>query len=155
MSARGLELKVPPVALVLITAAGMWLGARWVPRLSFELPGRHGIAGGLALLGAFVSALGVVSFRRARTTVNPMEPEAASSLVVAGLYGVTRNPMYLGFALALLGWATWLASALAFLALPLFVAYLNAFQIEPEERALAELFGERFASYRSRVRRWI
>jgi len=155
MPARGLELKVPPVALVLVTGTLMWLGARSVPHPSLAAPGRSFLAGGLALSGTLVSVLGVVSFRRARTTVNPMEPGSTSSLVVSGIYGVTRNPMYLGFLLLLLGWATWLSSALAFLPLPLFCAYMNAFQIGPEERALGQLFGERFAAYRGKVRRWI
>src|SRR5882672_5891766 len=105
MSAQGLELKVPPVALGLITGALMWLGAWSAPRLTFHLPGRNFIAGGVALVGALVSILGVVSFKRAKTTVNPMKPESTSALVVAGIYGVTRNPMYLGFLLILLGWA--------------------------------------------------
>lgn len=155
MFARGLELKVPPLAVVLITAALMWLGAWLVPRLSFAAPGRYATAWGVALVGALVSILGVVSFRRARTTVNPMQPEASSSLVVTGIYGVTRNPMYLGFVLILLGWAMALSNALAFLALPCFGAYMNAFQIKPEERALVGLFGERFVSYQREVRRWI
>ncbi len=155
MSARGLELKVPPVALVLVTAALMWLGAWLVPQLSFATPGRYFFSAGVALIGTFVSVLGVVSFRRARTTVNPMKPGSASSLVVAGIYRMTRNPMYLGFLLILLAWATWLSNALAFLPIPFYVAYMNAFQIRPEERALEGLFGERFATYSGRVRRWI
>lgn len=155
MSAQGLELKVPPVALVLLTAALAWFGAWSVPRLGFELPGRSFIAGGIASVGALVSVLGVLSFKRAKTTVNPMKPEAASSLVVSGIYRATRNPMYLGFLLILLGWAVWLSNALAFLPIPLFVLYMNVFQIRPEERVLEALFGPPFAAYQEKVRRWI
>jgi len=155
MSSRGLELRVPPVALLVITAASMWLGAWSVPHLGFGLPGRPFLAGGLALIGSLVSVLGVVSFRRAHTTVNPMKPESASLLVVTGIYRVTRNPMYLGFLLLLLGWATWLSNALAFLPVPIYAVYMNAFQIRPEERALEALFGERFVTYKNEVRRWI
>jgi protein-S-isoprenylcysteine O-methyltransferase Ste14 len=150
-----LELKIPPVALGLITAALIWLGAWSVPRLGFPLPGRYFIAGRVALVGALVSILGVVSFKRAKTTVNPMKPESTSSLVVTGIYGVTRNPMYLGFLLILLGWAAWLSNGLALLPVAGFVSYMTVFQIRPEERALEALFGQDFAAYKEMVRRWI
>lgn len=150
-----LELKIPPVAVGLLAAALMWLGAWSVPRLAFHLPGRIFIAVGVALVGALVSILGVVSFKRAKTTVNPMKPEAASSLVVAGIYRVTRNPMYLGFLLILGGWGAWLSNALAFLPIPLFILYMTVFQIRPEERALEARFGPDFAAYKKQVRRWI
>jgi protein-S-isoprenylcysteine O-methyltransferase Ste14 len=84
-----------------------------------------------------------------------MTPEAASSLVVAGIYRVTRNPMYLGFLLILLGWAAWLSNVLALLPLAGFVIYMNVFQIRPEERALEALFGPEFEAYKKQVRRWI
>jgi protein-S-isoprenylcysteine O-methyltransferase Ste14 len=155
MSAQSLELKVPPVALGLITAALIWLGAWSVPRLTFQVPGRYLFAGGVALVGALVSILGVVSFKRAKTTVNPMKPESTSSLVVAGIYRVTRNPMYLGFLLILLGWAAYLSNVLALLPVAGFVIYMTAFQIRPEERALDALFGPEFAAYKEQVRRWI
>lgn len=150
-----LELKVPPVVLGLLTAALMGLGAWSVPRLGFPVPGRHYIAGGVALAGAFISILGVVSFKRAKTTVNPMRPETSSSLVVAGIYRVTRNPMYLGFLMILLGGAAWLSNVLALLPIAGFVIYMTVFQIRPEERALEVLFGPEFAAYKERVRRWI
>jgi len=99
--------------------------------------------------------LGIVSFRQARTTVNPMKPDTTSSLVVSGIYRWTRNPMYLGFLLVLLGWALFLSNALAFVLLPAVIFYMDRFQIEPEERALHSLFGQQFVIYTSRVRRWL
>ena len=150
-----LELKVPPVAVVVLTGVLMWLGAWAAPTLGFVFPGRLGVAAGAALAGVVVTILGVASFKRAKTTVNPMKPGSASSLVVSGVYRWTRNPMYLGFLLILLGWAVFLSNALAFFLLPGFAFYMNRFQIRPEERALATRFGSEFASYRGRVRRWI
>ena len=150
-----LELKVPPVAVVLVMGALMWLAARALPMLGFEFRARGQFAAGLAIAGAVMAAAGVVSFRRAKTTVNPMEPASSSALVVSGIYKLTRNPMYLGFLLILLGWATFLSNVVAFLVLAAYVFYMNRFQIEPEERALAALFGEAFAAYRSMVRRWL
>jgi protein-S-isoprenylcysteine O-methyltransferase Ste14 len=150
-----LELKVPPVAVVLVTAGFMWLVAWALPAMGFRFPARDLVAIGLALAGAATSALRVISFRRAGTTVNPMKPESSSSLVTSGIYELTRNPMYLGFLLVLLGWAVFLSSLPAFLFLPAFILYMNHFQIEPEERALAALFGPAFAAYKARTRRWL
>ena len=75
-------------------------------------------------------------------------------MVTSGVYRVSRNPMYAGLLLGLAGWALHLAHPLPFVVLPLFVAYLNRFQIAPEERWLAERFGADFTAYQSRVRRW-
>jgi len=150
-----LELKIPPVAVVLATAALMWLVAWAVPEPGFVFPARDYVAIGFAVAGVVTSALGVVSFRRAGTTTNPMKPESSSSLVASGIYKLTRNPMYLGFLLALLGWAIFLSNIPAFLFLPAFILYMNRFQIEPEERALAALFGQAFAAYKASVHRWL
>ncbi len=150
-----LDLKVPPVALVFLTAGLMGLGAWGMPTWTSPLPGRPFIAGGLAAAGVLVCLLGVAAFRRAKTTVNPMTPEAASSLVIVGIYRATRNPMYLGFLLLLAAFAGYLSNALAAVLLPLFALYMTRFQIRPEERALETRFGADFIAYRGRVRRWI
>jgi protein-S-isoprenylcysteine O-methyltransferase Ste14 len=152
---RFLELKIPPLAVGLIVGGLMWLAKRAAPTLSFAFPGRQAVAIIVAIAGATIIGIGIVSFSRAKTTVNPMKPDSASSLVVSGIYGMTRNPMYLGFFVILIGWAIFLSNALALVCLPLFILYMNRFQIEPEERALASLFGEAFTAYRSRVRRWL
>ncbi len=72
-----------------------------------------------------------------------------------GIYSITRNPMYLGLLFVLTAWSIFLANPLPFLMLPVFMLYINRFQIAPEERALTALFGSDFAAYQSRVRRWI
>ena len=119
------------------------------------LPGRRPIALVVVALSVAIGAAGMLSFRRARTTINPTTPDAASSLVVTGIYRFTRNPMYLGFFLLLTGWAIYLANIPAFAGPVLFVLYINRFQIAPEERALAAKFGTAFDDYRRRTRRWI
>jgi protein-S-isoprenylcysteine O-methyltransferase Ste14 len=151
----GLELKVPPVALGVIVAALMWCAASATPALDFRFSASFLSSASLALLGAVICLSGVVSFRRAKTTVNPMRPDSTSSLVVSGIYKYTRNPMYLGFLLLLLGWATFLSNLAPFALLPAFVVYMNHFQIRPEERALGSLFAQEYHAYHARVRRWI
>jgi protein-S-isoprenylcysteine O-methyltransferase Ste14 len=152
---RAFELRIPPLVLAAITFAGMWAVAKALPRFALPLPGSSVVAALLVTLGVVVGLAGVRSFRASRTTVNPMRPGAASTLVYAGVYRYSRNPMYLGGALALAGWAAYLSSAAALGLVPALVAYLNRFQIEPEERALLEKFGTPYAEYMARVRRWI
>lgn len=141
--------------VALLVAGGMWGLARLAPVLDLPAAPRIPAALALALTGLGVTVGGVISFRRAQTTVNPIHPEKTSALVRSGVYAVTRNPMYLGSVLILVAWAVFLSSALALLGPIAFVFYMNRFQIRPEERILASLFGASYAEYCSRVRRWI
>jgi protein-S-isoprenylcysteine O-methyltransferase Ste14 len=109
----------------------------------------------VAGIGLAICFAGVLAFRQSRTTVDPRTPAAASSLVVGGIYRYTRNPMYLGFLLVLLALALYLGTLTAVLLLPVFVFYLNEFQIKPEERALRKRFGTDFDFYAASVRRWL
>jgi protein-S-isoprenylcysteine O-methyltransferase Ste14 len=150
---NALELKIPPPILALCLALLMWftslLGQPFV--VSFGL--RVGVAFALAAIGQSISIAAMVAFRRARTTVNPIKPSAASSLVSGGVYRFTRNPMYLGLLLTLLAWAAFLSNLLALLVVPVFVLYIDRFQVKPEERALMSLFGAEYAAYKNRVRK--
>jgi protein-S-isoprenylcysteine O-methyltransferase Ste14 len=152
---RSLELRIPPMLVATIAGALIWLADRYAPVVRFDFPMQREVAIAVALAGFTVAVAGVVSFRRARTTVNPLNPAAASALVVSGIYRWTRNPMYLGVLLCLLGWALYLGSASAFVWPLLFVAYMDRLQIAPEEAALRARFGAEFESYRASVRRWI
>jgi len=151
---QALELKVPPVALVLLFAVMMWLLSASVPSLALALPWRILVALILWCAGFAIALAGLFEFRRAKTTVNPLTPEAASAIVTSGIYRYSRNPMYVGLLLALIGWDVWLSHLLAFALLPFFVVYMNHFQIEPEERALSVKFGGLYRDYRRSVRRW-
>ncbi len=148
-----LELKIPPAVTGAVTAMGMWFVSRALPTFSF-VPLRV-VAVGMGLTGVAITGSAMLSFWRAHTTANPMNPSSASFLVTSGIYGFTRNPMYLGLLFVLVGWALYLGNALAFLFLPAFILYMNRFQIEPEERALTALFGQEFVAYTFWVRRWI
>jgi protein-S-isoprenylcysteine O-methyltransferase Ste14 len=150
-----LELKVPPVLVLLLVAAGMWLLARYGPLLPLVGSARAVLTTALLAMGLAVALAGVVAFRRARTSVNPLEPDRVSSMVTHGIYRYSRNPMYLGMLFVLAAWAAWLASAPALLGLPAFVLYMNRFQIVPEERVLAQRFGTQYAEYVRRTRRWL
>ena len=152
---KSLELKIPPPAVAALIAAAMWGISLLTPVLDVPLFTRISAAIILVLAGAGFSLAGVISFRRAKTTVNPMKPETATSLVSSGIYSVTRNPMYVGLLLVLIAWATYLSSAWALLGPVGFVLYISRFQIAPEERALSTLFGSEYTAYQSKVRRWL
>lgn len=154
-TATRLESKIPPVALTVVAASLMYLASSTAPGFAFRLPANVAGAVCLALAGALVCLAGVRSFRRAKTTVNPMKLDSASALVASGIYSYSRNPMYLGFVLILLGWALLLSNVLALLLLPAFVLYMSRFQIRPEERALVSLFGTDYRAYQASVRRWL
>jgi len=149
------ELRVPPLIVTLLVAAIMWgmskMGA------SIEIPSvvRYVVTATIGFVGGCIGLAGIVSFRRAKTTVNPLKPENASSLVTAGIYSVTRNPMYLGILFVLLAWAVFLTSAWALVGPVAFVLYINRFQIAPEERVMATMFGASYSEYMARVRRWL
>jgi protein-S-isoprenylcysteine O-methyltransferase Ste14 len=152
---NSLELKIPPPVLALCLALLMWFMSSLVPPLAVPFGVRIGVALALVLIGQSISISGIVSFRRAKTTINPIKLSAASSLVSSGVYRFTRNPMYLGLLVTLLAWAVFLSNLLVLLAAPLFVLYIDRFQINPEERVLSSLFGAEYAAYKARVRRWL
>jgi protein-S-isoprenylcysteine O-methyltransferase Ste14 len=152
---RALELKVPPPIVALLMGAAMWFAAQ--QRVSLELPLVVQIVAFvvIALAGAAMALAGDLEFKRARTTINPFKPENSTALVTSGIYRFTRNPMYVGLTLLLLGWAAFLCSAWAFLGPVIFVLYIGRFQIAPEERVLSAKFGAAYTEYTARVKRWL
>lgn len=152
---RWLELKVPPPIVTLVCGGLAWVCARETPRLMLAFAGRQLVAVAFVAAGVTLGVAGLLVFRRARTTVDPHQPHRTSVLVERGPYRFTRNPMYLGLVLVLIGLCVFLANPLALLAVVFFIAYITRFQIIPEERALLLKFGESYARYVQAVRRWL
>lgn len=150
-----LEHRIPPPVVGALVAAAMWGVSSLGPRWQMASGPRYGTVATLVLMGLAFDLLGLLAFRASRTTLNPLKPERARALVTGGVYRVTRNPMYLGMACLLLAWAVHLSALLPFAGIVVFVLYITRFQIRPEERALRGLFGEQYASYAARVRRWL
>lgn len=147
--------RIPPPLIALATALLMWMSCRLVPDLTLGIPAGGVLAIVLVAAGGVVMALALRSFRWAETTVNPLQPQNASTLVVDGLYRISRNPMYLGLALVLLAWGVWLSNLLSILLVPAFLLYIDRFQVRPEEQALSARFGSEYRDYMTRVRRWL
>jgi protein-S-isoprenylcysteine O-methyltransferase Ste14 len=133
----------------------MWGIAAVVPSIAVDFLPRLLAAVLVAFCGTLVSLAGVVAFSRAHTTVNPLHPDTTTTLVQSGVYRLTRNPMYVGMLLFLLGWGFYLANVASLLGIALFILYMNRYQIAPEERALTGLFGQEYSNYMARVRRWL
>jgi protein-S-isoprenylcysteine O-methyltransferase Ste14 len=152
---RWLEHRIPPPLVALIAAAAMSGVARAFPALPAPEGLRLALGLGLAGLGVACDLAGIVAFRRVGANVNPMRLDRGEGLATGGVYRFTRNPMYLGLALLLSGYALYQMRPLALLGPVAFVAYITRFQILPEERAMTEKFGAAYEDYRRRVRRWL
>lgn len=152
---HALELKVPPPLVGLLVALVMWVAALFSTPFYAPFAVRVLVAIIFVVVGVGISAAGIHAFQRAQTTTNPLKPDTTSALVVSGIYRITRNPMYLGVLIVLLGWAFFLSNILAFLCAFIFLLYMNRFQIGPEEKALSRMFGAQFDAYKVKVRRWL
>lgn len=150
-----LELRIPPPIVTLLVMLLMYLISRYTMR--YYLP--YGLDIILAIIiagGAIALAMNaVIAFKKEQTTVNPLQPESASTLVTRGIFRYSRNPMYLSLAFLLIAWMLWLSAPLSIVGVVIFVCYMTQFQIKPEERALFELFGQQFSDYCQHTRRWI
>jgi protein-S-isoprenylcysteine O-methyltransferase Ste14 len=152
---QSLELKIPPPIIAVLIAIAMWGISLITPLLAVPRNYLIPLAIAIALIGGAFAIAGNISFHQVKTTVNPMRPESASSLVCSGVYKFTRNPMYLGMLIVLVAWAIFLSSPGALLGLLAFFFYIDRFQIAPEERVLSRLFGNDYATYQTKVRRWV
>ncbi|MGF1645058.1 MAG: methyltransferase family protein [Thiotrichales bacterium] len=150
-----LEHKIPPPIVGALVGLAMWLAAPVGPMLAVDLTARFAAVAGLVVIGLAFDLLGLLAFRASRTTVNPLTPQRATALVTAGVYRITRNPMYVGLFFLLLAWAIYLSAPLALAGPVVYVLYVTRFQIIPEERVLHVLFGEQYATYSASVRRWM
>jgi protein-S-isoprenylcysteine O-methyltransferase Ste14 len=149
-----MKLKLPPAIIFLVFGGLMYLLAEFLPVGYFDFFGRSYLIIALLFLAVVISFAALIQFYQVKTTTNPKNPSKASSLVTNGIYKYSRNPMYLGLLLILLGWALWLANAFNVLLAAGFVSYMNTFQIQPEESSLASLFGKEYKHYCIGVRRW-
>lgn len=148
-----LENRIPPPLVLVIILLLMKLlasvGGHW------SSPDLRWLAAIFAVLGVGCAVAGVMGFRKAQTTVNPLNPSKASSLVTNGIYRFSRNPMYLGMLFITIAFGLSLSSFISLLGVALFALFITRFQIVPEERAMKELFGAQFNEYSSRTSRWL
>jgi protein-S-isoprenylcysteine O-methyltransferase Ste14 len=155
---RGPGIRIPPPSIMLaVFLVGIWLDLSFVRiRLvgGSSSPRWLRITGWLLMaMGGALALWGVRTFRRSKTNVLPFRP--ATTVVSVGPYRYTRNPMYLGMALAYIGGALALNAGWPLLLLPVALLTLYLVVIRREEAYLARTFGDAYAEYRTRVRRWL
>ena len=143
---------LPPIWLAAFLAVTIMLGRSDLFGASFgawaDIPGAILVGVGICLM-----ALAVVQMIRHRTTVIPHQE--ADALVTTGIFGLSRNPIYLGDALVLAGAVLLAGPPFALVLVPFFMLVIRQRFILPEEARLARRFGPEFESYARRVRRWI
>lgn len=150
-----MKTRIPPPVVAVVFALLMWLVASSFTQSQITVPARGAASMLLVLVGLGIMGLAMQRFRSVGTTVNPLDPSRASSLVSSGIFGRSRNPMYLGIAILLCAWTVWLGNVLNVAVLGLFIWFMTTFQIKPEEEALTRVFGEPYDDYRKKVRRWL
>ena len=146
----------PPVWPLLAILLAVGLGQLWPLPLPLEPPPLVRYVAGGGLVAGAILGLGlwpVTIMRRSGQSENPYKPTHA--IVERGPFRVTRNPMYLQMILVCLGFTLLLWSAWMLLLTPVCAGLLHHLAIRPEEAYLERKFGEAYAAYKRRVRRWI
>ena len=148
-----LALRIPPLIVWLFFAGLSYILPSSLNLTTYDVPIGVGIL--VLMLGFGLALVGVFAFRKAKTSSNPLDPRKASHIVDSGVYGHTRNPMYLGMAIGLVGFCLLIGALISLVVVVFFCWYLNEFQIKPEEHILEEKFGQDFLDYKNKVRRWL
>jgi protein-S-isoprenylcysteine O-methyltransferase Ste14 len=146
--------KIPPPIVAIAFAILMWQLDSLLPMGHLSLPGFAILSSLLGVLGLVVMGLAIGRFREVGTTVDPRDPSLASALVSSGIFGRSRNPMYVGMLFLLTAWAIWLGNGANVVLIYLFFSFMTRFQIKPEEQALTKLFGQEYEDYCKKVNRW-
>jgi protein-S-isoprenylcysteine O-methyltransferase Ste14 len=143
---------MPPTYFLIYALLG--LGLHFAVPLAKFIPFPYRLIG-IALLGfgGWINVWTDNLFKKRNTTVKPYEKP--SSLIADGPFRISRHPMYLGMAAALLGEAIILGSLIAFLAPVAFVVTMELLFIRHEEKAMQGTFGDQYSRYKRRVRRWL
>lgn len=152
-----MKAKILPDMVLLACGMAMWCMATFVPQCSFAFPYSKLLSGLIFLMGLLLSAFGNRLLSVYRTTSRPdwHSLSDVTTLVTSGVFRYTRNPIYLGMAIMLLGWTVFLENWLSALGVVFFVGFITYNQVIPEENALTKRFGESYIRYRNRVRRWL
>lgn len=150
-----LELRVPPAGVFLIFAILFWSIDTWFPIFDVDIPFRMVLVVFLMGMALLVGSWSIWLFYRNGTTVHAHKPHETGRLITSGPYKHSRNPMYLALSMVLIALAIYLTDLLSLMLMPGFFAYITRFQIIPEERLLAEKFGEEFEEYADKTPRWL
>ena len=150
-----MKLLVPPPFVASMFAALVWATNLVLPAGKVSFTGQAVLAAVFVVIGFAIAFTAGSAFRSASTQIDPRDPAKSEAIVTSGIFQYSRNPMYLGLALVLIGWSIWIGNAFSIALVWLFVWYISRFQIAPEEEALKAKFGAEYEAYLRKVRRWI
>ena len=145
--------KIPPPIITLIFGLIIYFSRNIFPDINNII--FHVLSLFFIILGPFILISAVSSFKAEQTTINPININNASSLVISGVFKYSRNPMYLGMVFILLALSFRFNLVGGILFTSIFIMYITKFQIIPEEAAMKSIFGEDFNKYKNKTRRWI
>ena len=145
--------KIPPPIVTLIFGLIIFFSKSLFPIFNFNNSNYVSLI--FLIFGFIILITAVKSFKKHQTTINPLNPDQASTLVNSGIFSFTRNPMYLGMLFILLSISFNFNILGGIIICFLFKIYITIFQIMPEEEAMEKIFGKDFVEYKNKVRRWI
>jgi len=148
-----LSTKIPPPIVTLIFGLIIFFSKSLFPIFNFNNSNYVSLI--FLIFGFIILITAVKSFKKHQTTINPLNPDQASTLVNSGIFSFTRNPMYLGMLFILLSISFNFNILGGIIICFLFKIYITIFQIMPEEEAMEKIFGKDFVEYKKKVRRWI
>ena len=147
-----LKTKIPPPIVTLLCIGIIYL---FENKIEYSQPDFKAIGIIFLILGFIIIFLAVLKFIKIKTTVDPTRPHKTSNLVISGIYKITRNPMYLGMLFLIIAYTIYTNNVVGSITIPIFIFYINKFQIEPEEIEMRKKFGESFENYCKKVNRWL
>ena len=145
--------KIPPTILTLLFLIFNYILSFNFPKI--YIPYKFFFTFLLLIFGFYIVIRSSRLFAHAKTSIDPLRPFKSTSLITNDIYKYSRNPMYFGYLLIILGSSVYLGNVISIFIIPLFIFTINFLQIIPEEEALKDIYGPRYDEYLSKVRRWI
>ena len=145
--------KIPPPIIALVCALGILFSKPFFKEYSNVKNSSISILFFLIGIACFFFAIKL--FKKHNTTISPLKPEKATSLIVSGIYMYSRNPMYLGMLFILISTSIRFNIIGGIISISTFIIYITKFQIIPEEEQLKRIFGEKFLNYKKKTRMWL
>ncbi len=144
-------IKPPHIAITLLLLS--WLAKQLFPTLSIISAPYNKIGLVLLILGLSVTFYSFYLFKKNKTPIIP--GQMPKFMVAEGIYKFTRNPMYLGVTIALLGASIYIGNLISFLSPIIFFVIMNYYFVPFEEKLLEKIFKKQYVNYKRKVRRWI
>tara|TARA_B100001094_G_C18000155_1_gene704730 strand:- start:10 stop:456 length:447 start_codon:yes stop_codon:yes gene_type:complete len=145
--------KIPPPVITLLNIYIIYSINQVFPKFYFPYQSIVSIFVGIeAVLIIFFA---IKEFKKAATTISPLQINQVSSFVTTGIFRFTRNPMYLGLTSLQVAAGIYFGNWLMVVVVPMFIFYITFYQIIPEEKVLNRKFGNDFKIYCSKVGRWL